>query len=249
MIAALAACAVLVVMFAWSRVQLRRERDARRRDEPLLLVGRLTAAFVHDMRNATMVLQGFGDLARKAASAPGTDPRLARLVGDLSDHTARVAADLQTYLQILLGNRAPAERCPLPEVLSTAVKLTQPVARHQERVLEFEEPSLPSLLVTESTMRSALLNLILNAIEHATSTVRVSATAAAEGVEIVVEDDGAGVPEHVTAKLFQPGASGRERTGLGLAAAHAAAVAHGGTLQYERRGAATRFVLRLPHEP
>jgi signal transduction histidine kinase len=49
-------------------------------------------------------------------------------------------------------------------------------------------------------------------------------------VELTVEDNGPGIPDHVRPRLFVPFASGRESTGLGLAIARALARASGGEL-------------------
>jgi signal transduction histidine kinase len=49
-------------------------------------------------------------------------------------------------------------------------------------------------------------------------------------VELIVEDDGPGIPEEVLPRLFTPFSSGRESTGLGLAIARALARANGGDL-------------------
>lgn len=73
-------------------------------------------------------------------------------------------------------------------------------------------------------------------------------------VELVVTDDGPGIPDELVLTVFQPfvrgravDGNGRRGTGLGLSLASAIAVASGGTLTYATvlpHGA--RFVLRLP---
>jgi len=102
-------------------------------------------------------------------------------------------------------------------------------------------------------LRRAALNLVRNALEAsppggaASLSVRV-----ADGQAVVsVLDRGPGLPPEVRARLFQPFTTTRERgTGLGLALARQAALAHGGTLELlDRDGGGTEARLALPLRP
>jgi two-component system OmpR family sensor kinase len=105
-----------------------------------------------------------------------------------------------------------------------------------------------------------VINLLENALRHtpAGTEVNVTTDIAADGqAELVVEDNGPGVPPELEPTLFERfvrGAGDRGGSfGLGLAIVHAVAVSHGGTVTLgrssisqgeDRRGA--RFVVRLP---
>ena len=103
----------------------------------------------------------------------------------------------------------------------------------------------------------ALTNLIDNALRHAPGTppVRVSVQRAGREVQILVEDDGPGLPGELLQRL-QRGQSLRDpplkRTsggigGLGLAIAQRVAQLHGGSLLAQARPAGgTRLCLSLP---
>ena len=104
----------------------------------------------------------------------------------------------------------------------------------------------------------ALRNLVENAVEHARSEIRLSLTVRDGWAEIIVADDGDGVPQADRDRLFERFTRlDTARThgthgggfGLGLAIARQIAVAHDGTLAADDRpdgrpGAS--FVLRLP---
>ncbi|HLM75601.1 MAG TPA: ATP-binding protein, partial [Polyangiaceae bacterium] len=84
---------------------------------------------------------------------------------------------------------------------------------------------------------------------------RVSIRARSDGdyVEVVVEDNGPGVPAAIEPSLFQPFVTGRGRdarhpgTGLGLAIAARWVERHGGSLRHERRAeGGARFIARWP---
>jgi signal transduction histidine kinase len=103
------------------------------------------------------------------------------------------------------------------------------------------------------TLRRAIANLIDNAIKYGVrASVRVSAST--EWVEIVVDDDGSGIPTHLHEDVFRPFyrvESSRNRqtggVGLGLAAARSAVRGHGGDILLERSASGgLRVRARLP---
>ena len=98
----------------------------------------------------------------------------------------------------------------------------------------------------ERRLRRLVENLAENAVRHARSAVRVRVAPEASRVALSVEDDGAGVPPELRARIFErfvraPGGDGG--TGLGLAICRTIARAHGGDVVLE---APSRFVARLP---
>ncbi|MDN4641719.1 HAMP domain-containing sensor histidine kinase [Agreia sp. PsM10] len=107
----------------------------------------------------------------------------------------------------------------------------------------------------DATLLSQLVrNLVDNAARHATTTVSLAVRVDADGtVALVVDDDGAGVPEADRDRVFErfvrlDEARARDGggSGLGLAIVREIAAAHGGTVAVERgAGGGARFVVRL----
>ena len=99
-------------------------------------------------------------------------------------------------------------------------------------------------------------NLLDNAVRHAVSTsCRSTSGATGHSAELVVHDDGPGIPLHLRDQIFERFArldEGRSRdrggTGLGLAIASEIVAAHGGTITVEDAPAGARLVVRLPAE-
>jgi signal transduction histidine kinase len=101
-------------------------------------------------------------------------------------------------------------------------------------------------------LRLVIDNAITNAIKHGGATeIRLSADSSGEGVEIVVDDNGAGIPEEERSAVFERFSRGstasRSGSGLGLALVAQQAELHGGTaaMEFSPLGGA-RLVLRLP---
>jgi signal transduction histidine kinase len=104
-------------------------------------------------------------------------------------------------------------------------------------------------------LQRALRNLLRNAVEAvqqgAGTSVEVRVSADGEGmVEIVIADDGVGIPDGLTEAIFEPDRTLKAGgTGLGLAIVQQVITAHGGTVRARNRVKGAEFVVRLPVEP
>jgi len=116
-----------------------------------------------------------------------------------------------------------------------------------------EEAGAVSAPVRELALRRALGNLIANAAAHA-GTVRLSLRARDDAVEIVVDDDGPGIPADKREEAFRAFSrldparnQNRDGVGLGLAIARDIARGHGGDLVLEDSPlGGLRAVVRIP---
>lgn len=222
--------------------------------ERLAALGRASAGHAHELKNALMVLQGFAQLARKATQAPGAaSPQVQGYVRELETQANRTIVDLRAFLTLARGGAAEeAEEETTLVDLATAVedvaRLTRPLARQQELTFELEVDRSARRPVRDPGLRSALLNLMLNALDFARTRVRVGLVRHRDRLEVRVEDDGPGVEERLRGRLFEPFQTGRPNgTGLGLAQVKAAVEAEGGEVGYEAApDGGARFVVRLP---
>jgi two-component system, NtrC family, sensor histidine kinase HydH len=101
----------------------------------------------------------------------------------------------------------------------------------------------------EQQLSRALHNLVANAIQQtpADGWVKLSAAVSNGQLEVSIEDSGAGVPDELKEKIFEPFFSTRcEGSGLGLAIARQIVEAHGGTLRCLNGIKGARFEMRLP---
>lgn len=109
---------------------------------------------------------------------------------------------------------------------------------------------VPSVYADAGRVRQILRNLLTNAERYGGSNRRVLAGGAEGRVWLEVRDDGEGVPEEMTEKIFDPyttahaGVTGS--VGLGLSVARQLATMMGGSLDYRRESGETIFRLELP---
>jgi two-component system NtrC family sensor kinase len=111
---------------------------------------------------------------------------------------------------------------------------------------------LPRLRCYPAEVNQLIMNLVTNAIDAVGDggTIAVRAFADDEHLELVVEDDGEGIPVPDLPNIFNPGFTTKGvgfGGGLGLAIAHQVAQLHGGSISVESsQGAGARFSTRLP---
>jgi two-component system NtrC family sensor kinase len=121
------------------------------------------------------------------------------------------------------------------------------------------QPDLPLIPCDASQMQQVILNLVLNAAEAIQPagggkvTVSTRLNARKDGVELVVEDNGEGIPEENLDKIFTPFFTSKpdgKGVGLGLAVLYGIVQAHDGTVEVKSsKGLGSTFTVTLPLAP
>ena len=148
----------------------------------------------------------------------------------------------------------PEDVC-LADVIEHVVTLVSADTKSQGIAVHVRsQPDRLRLFADPNQLTQAILNLTLNAIQALEDggriEVRTGRRAPGEGVAIVVEDNGAGIPPELQEKIFEPFTTTRERgTGLGLAMVRKIAENHNGSVRLESpppgKTHGTRFTLWL----
>jgi two-component system osmolarity sensor histidine kinase EnvZ len=161
---------------------------------------------------------------------------------------------LDEYLEFARGEGGEeAEAADVSEVVKEAVAASVRARADRAARLKVDAPDSITLPVKRNALKRCATNLIDNALKHG---AHVDVTLARSGhfVEIVVDDDGPGIPEDRREEAFRPFHrldQGRNLqtggVGLGLAIARDIARAHGGdlTLATSTMGG-LRAAIRLP---
>ena len=166
-----------------------------------------------------------------------------------------IVSDLKSYV------RNDEDQVLKPEQVGQALERVMTLVGKQVRkmVKRFDveiSDGLPPIQMNAGKIEQVLINLLINAGQAADkeeSWVKVSARPApgVEGwVELLVEDNGAGIPEASLQQIFEPfyTSKGRDQgTGLGLSISHRIIEEHGGSISVESKlGEGTCFTVHLP---
>ena len=217
-------------------------------------VRQVSNAIAHDLRTPiTRARTRLEDAALHARSSAELLAAIERATTDL-DGIVAVFQALLRIAEIEAGSRrsafAPFDVVPL---LAALAELYDVVAEEREVALSVDAPAHLSGYGDAELIQLALANLVDNAVKFSCpgGAVRIGAHAVAGGLELVVSDQGAGIPEgdraRATERFFR-GESARSTpgSGLGLALVQAVAQLHGGVLRLEDAAPGLRAVLRLP---
>jgi two-component system, OmpR family, sensor histidine kinase SenX3 len=189
------------------------------------------------------------------------DPRVVQQLADRvvreADRLSRIVDDLLDLSQIE-AQEAPT-RAPIPVklLISETIDLVQAAAELADvPILVTPEPPDIELACDRRQMRSALMNLLDNAIKYSgpRQPVEIGAQIAGDRLALTVRDHGIGIPTRDLERIFErfyrvDRARSRETggTGLGLAIVRHVAQAHGGDVTVEsREGEGSKFTLHVP---
>ncbi|GAA2110623.1 sensor histidine kinase [Actinomadura alba] len=165
------------------------------------------------------------------------------------DRLEKITSDLLLLTRVGAGGPRALEEVNLAELVRE--EISRRADTHPVRLLL--QPDVTVNAVRGQISR-VLENLLDNAQRHAARAVRVEVCQGKDIVELIVTDDGEGIPEADRERIFErftrldtARSRGAGGAGLGLAIARDIAHAHNGTLHAEAAPTGgSRFILRLP---
>ena len=221
----------------------------------------MAALLAHEVKNPLSGIRGAAQLLAGEVAAPA-EP-LTRLIRDEVDRICRLLDRMEAFSN---GPPQPSQPVNIHEVLNRVRQIAEPGFGRRVQFVERYDPSLPPVAGHFDLLIQAFLNLVKNACEAideaATEGGRVIlGTAYRHGLKlaqpgregrqhlpimVTIEDNGAGIAEHIRPYLFDPFVSGKSNgTGLGLAMVAKAIGEHGGTVDCETQARRTVFRVML----
>jgi signal transduction histidine kinase len=167
----------------------------------------------------------------------------------LERETTRLTNILNDFLIFSRPKDAPRELIDLGEVLRT---IAEREVRGKQMLLDMDRDI--SILANRVYLDAAIGNIVRNAVEAADTTVkitlhRIKKDGSGTGkILLEVEDDGPGIPDAITERIFEPFVTTKKAgTGLGLALANRIVTSLGGRIAAGRSGlGGARLTVELP---
>jgi signal transduction histidine kinase len=218
-------------------------------------VTQFTADASHELRTPLTVILSDSQSALRQERTP---EEYRQALETIKHAAVRMKTISDGLLELAHGDLAqPVEKapCDLADLADESVALLARLSREKGATLEAKLESA-TVLADPARLGRVILNLVMNAILHNPTGVRVAVkTGLVDGqAELTVADNGRGIPAEALEHIFErfrridpEGSRHAEGAGLGLAIVKQAVEAHGGTIAVTSEvGRGTTFRVRLP---
>ncbi|MCS7281575.1 MAG: ATP-binding protein [Desulfobacterota bacterium] len=231
-------------------LKIREIAEKLERANKLSLMGEITGAIAHQIKNPLIAIQGF---AKRIQDTENLDKikSYAKIILESAEKLTEVLSRLLEFSRMENPKKEWININRL--ILDTLGFFEHHLTRFKKIELNLElAENLPDLHVDKIHIQQVLANLLVNAAQAMPDggPIVIKTGKDDEGVYFAVIDRGKGIPEEVRDKLFEPFYTTKpknEGTGLGLAICKRLVEANGGRISFEtEEGRGTKFFVHFP---
>jgi len=216
----------------------------------------------HELRTPLNAILGFSEIIARECLGPVGSPRYKEYAGDIHNsgtHLLSLINDLLDVAKIEAGRmEIEPHMIETRRALESALKFVGVKSRERNQVLTISvDDGAAILYADERALKQIVINLVSNAVKFTQHGGRIDVSAKrnpAGDFELIVADNGPGIPNERIDRIFKPFAQVDNRydrqaggTGLGLALVRGLTELHGGRTWIESEpGKGTRAFVILP---
>jgi len=237
--------------------ELRRAHEHALQTEKMAYIGKMAAVLAHEINNPLSGILTYAKLLRKWTEREDMgESRRAEirdsldLIASESRRCGDLVKNLLTFSRATPMNLQPTD---LNHVIEQSLRLVQ----HQADLAGIQvqpqlEPDLPPVRCDAAQIEQVLLALIMNAMDAMPQggNLWIISSSSNHRVQIIVRDDGSGIPAEILPRIFEPFLTTKETgrgVGLGLAISHSILERHNGNIAVQSEvGRGTTFAVTLP---
>ena len=213
------------------------------------LLGQIAAGLAHDVKNPLMNISGCARAVLKNAELPQEYQELLNIILHECGRINTVIEQMLSFGKVSTNNQ------PSDLDINTLLNNCVGVISRQKSIKQIDvsleaDPGIPSIHGDSSGIQQAFLNILVNALEAIPEcgSVKVCSHLLENGeIQVEIEDDGCGIPEEMTKKLFSPYCSTTNTSGssgLGLFLAKRVFDQHNASIEIRSRlGQGTRVTV------
>ena len=215
--------------------ELERTRERLMIEEKLAIVGRLSSAVAHEIRNPVSIIASSLVTADRPEAGEQQRKEMYGIARSEAARLEKLTGDFLSYARPSQPNRSPVD---VGQVLGYIAEIANVQASKRGIRIAVEGDDRLRANVDRDQLQRALLNLLLNAIDATPSDGHVAIRSyrpSANSLELQVENSGEPIPKEVLSRIFEPFYTTKPHgTGLGLAISKNIARAQGGDLVVAR---------------
>lgn len=221
-------------------------------NDKLAMLGKISAAIAHEIRNPLTAIRGFIQLLRPHLVQLGRD-EYARIILNEIDRANDI---IYEFLNSSKPTAPQKITMSIASLLKEVILLTESEALMMGCEINLKEAEAGlKVSIDVKQIKQVLLNMIKNAMdaieevggEHA-GMIEIEAVAEGKYVNISIRDNGNGMEKAMLSRLFDPFFTTKEKgTGLGLSVSYRIIKNHRGNIYVDSmKGTGTVFVISLP---
>jgi PAS domain S-box-containing protein len=237
--------------------EIERQREALHQNEKLAAIGSLLAGVAHELNNPLSIVLGQASMLREDIEAGSSNASSMSRAVAIEMAAERCVRVVRSFLSIARQRKAEKTVFDVAEVIDKSVELlSYGLNSNGVEVVRDREPSPMLVIADRDQVQNILVNLLVNSMQALETTapprrIRIATDLKPDlGVVVVVDDNGSGIPEEISGRIFDPYFTTKPQgvgTGIGLSISRGLAEAQGGRLSLcmSRQGGAA-FELVLP---
>lgn len=232
---------------------LRQTQDELIQAAKLAVLGQMSASISHELNNPLAAIRSFADNGRRfleKSKYDRVDDNLTR-ISALTDRMAKISSQLRSFAK--KSDSDEITRADAAPIILAAKELLAPQFKANQVELNLDiQSSLPAIEINPIQLEQVLINLLTNAIQaiegQQSKQINLSVQHDNGQVEVMVDDNGPGIPFDSQAQLFEPFYTTKKNgLGLGLSISHQITQAMGGELSVAASPlGGARFILTIP---
>ena len=247
--------------------------------EKMASLGELTAGIAHEIQNPLNFVNNFSEVNSELIDEAGQEidkgniDEVKIILNDIKDneqkinhHGRRADAIVKGMLQHSQSSKGKKESTDINALCDEYLRLSYHGLRAKDKsfnaIMKTDfDSTIGNVNIIPQDIGRVLLNLYNNSfyavaektkmnLDNYEPTISISTKKLNDKVQIIVKDNGNGIPQNIIDKIFQPFFTTKptgQGTGLGLSLSYDIVKAHGGEIKVESiLGEGTKFIIQLP---
>ncbi|MCP4371105.1 MAG: GHKL domain-containing protein [Deltaproteobacteria bacterium] len=225
-----------------------RLEEALSRSKHMSSLGEMVSGISHEIRNPLGIIRSSAELLKKKVISFDPSNTIPDIIVEESGRLNNIITD---FLNFAKPKRPGFAKCHVEEILEKNIKYLSSQTEKQGYIIKKHHDShLQPIMADFDMLYQAFLNLLINSIQamRKGGTISIKISSVKDAVMILIEDEGEGVPDNLTEKIWDPFFTTKEKgTGLGLVIVKNIIEAHMGIIELENRpGGGVRVKVKLP---